>query len=219
MNVRFFERQGLPPATAVTIGAIDGFSGFVVQIMMLVLLLVFGLGSVNLGIDPSSIDVGRLAWLLLIVVAVIALAVVVVFVVRKWRHAVVAAVRKWTGEIWNALRSLKSPSKLAQLFGGNILTELLWALTLAVFLEAFGVHVPFATLLVINIATELFAGLMPIPGGIGVTEGALIAGLTAAGVDETVAFGAVMCQRLASFYLPPIWGGYSFHWLERNRYL
>jgi uncharacterized protein (TIRG00374 family) len=219
VNVRFFERQGLPPAQAVAVGAIDGFSGFVVQIILLTLLLLFGIGSVDLQLDPSKVDIGHLLWLLAIVVGVLLLIVVVVFAVRKWREPVVASLKKWTGQIWAALRSLKSPGKIAQLFGGNLLAQFIWAITLAVFLEAFDVRVPLGTLLVINIATQLFAGLMPIPGGIGVTEGALIAGLTAAGVDQTVAFGAVMCQRLASFYLPPIWGGYAFHWLERNRYL
>jgi uncharacterized protein (TIRG00374 family) len=219
VNVRFFERQGLPPAQAVAVGGIDGFSGFVVQMILLALLLLFGVGSVDLQLDPSKIDVGHLLWLLAIVVGIVLLMVVIVFAVRKWRDAVIALLKKWTGEIWAALRALKSASKIAQLFGGNLLAQFIWAMTLAVFLEAFGVHVPLGTLLVINIATQLFAGLMPIPGGIGVTEGALIAGLTAAGVDQTVAFGAVMCQRLASFYLPPIWGGYAFHWLERNRYL
>jgi len=219
VNVRFFERQGLPPAQAVSVGAIDGFSGFVVQIILLVMLLVFGIGSVDLQLDPSKVDIGHLLWLLAIVVGIILLLVVVVFAVRKWRVVVVASVKKWSSQIWASLRSLKSPIKLAQLFGGNLLAEVLWALTLAVFLEAFGVRVPLGTLLLINIATQLFAGIMPIPGGIGVTEGALIAGLTAAGVDQTVAFGAVMCERLASFYLPPLWGGYAFHWLERNRYL
>jgi uncharacterized protein (TIRG00374 family) len=60
---------------------------------------------------------------------------------------------------------------------------------------------------------------MPIPGGIGVTEGALIAGLTAAGIPPTVAFAAVMLYRMATFYLPPIWGAFAFRWLERNKYL
>jgi len=34
-----------------------------------------------------------------------------------------------------------------------------------------------------------------------------------------VAFAAVIMYRAATFYLPPIWGALSFHWLERNRYL
>ena len=34
---------------------------------------------------------------------------------------------------------------------------------------------------------------------------------------DTIA--AVTFYRLATFYLPPIWGFFSLRWLERNRYL
>jgi uncharacterized membrane protein YbhN (UPF0104 family) len=61
--------------------------------------------------------------------------------------------------------------------------------------------------------------LIPVPGGIGVTEGGLIFGLTAAGMPQEAAFAAVTFYRLATFYLPPIWGFFSLRWLERNRYL
>ncbi|MCB1038693.1 MAG: flippase-like domain-containing protein, partial [Acidimicrobiales bacterium] len=68
---------------------------------------------------------------------------------------------------------------------------------------------------VINVTVALFAGLMPVPGGIGVSEGALVVGLTAAGVDQAVAFAVAITYRLCTFYLPPIWGGVAFRRLER----
>jgi glycosyltransferase 2 family protein len=60
---------------------------------------------------------------------------------------------------------------------------------------------------------------MPIPGGIGVTEGALTVGLTAAGLPESTAFAVAILYRLASFYLPPVWGWFAFRWLQTNKYL
>ena len=57
------------------------------------------------------------------------------------------------------------------------------------------------------------------PFEVGVTEGGLIFGLTAAGMPQEAAFAAVTFYRLATFYLPPIWGFFSLRWLERNRYL
>ena len=90
-----------------------------------------------------------------------------------------------------------------------------FALTLALVLNAFHSPVPLGTLLVINVCVSLFAGLMPVPGGIGVTEGALITGLSAAGVDQATAFAATICYRMITFYLPPIWGAACFHRLER----
>jgi uncharacterized membrane protein YbhN (UPF0104 family) len=29
----------------------------------------------------------------------------------------------------------------------------------------------------------------------------------------------VILYRLATFYLPPIWGFFAFRWLEKNKYL
>jgi glycosyltransferase 2 family protein len=83
-------------------------------------------------------------------------------------------------------------------------------------LSALHSPVPLGTLLVINVCVSLFAGLMPVPGGIGVTEGALMFGLTAAGVDQATAFAATMCYRLITFYLPPIWGAAAFHHMEQT---
>ena len=49
LSVRFFQRQGVPPATAVTSGLIDSLVGNVIQAVMLVLLLLFS----PVGLDPS----------------------------------------------------------------------------------------------------------------------------------------------------------------------
>jgi glycosyltransferase 2 family protein len=71
----------------------------------------------------------------------------------------------------------------------------------------------------VNTGTALFAGLVPIPGGMGVAEGALTAGLIAVGVDETTAFTAAITHRMLTYYLPPIWGWVAFRGLVRNGYL
>jgi uncharacterized protein (TIRG00374 family) len=218
INVRFFQRQGVPPASAVSIGAIDGFGGFVVQVLILTLTLLFGFGSVELDIDPSS-AISSLVNLLVIIVVAAIVVLIVALVVPKLRRWVWTKIQPWVHQVWSTLQNLKSPLKVIEILGGNLLSELLFAATLGIFLEAFGASTSFANLLVINVTASLFAGVMPIPGGIGVTEGALIAGLTAAGIPSTVAFAAVILYRMATFYLPPIWGAFAFRWLERNKYL
>jgi glycosyltransferase 2 family protein len=105
------------------------------------------------------------------------------------------------------------------LFGGNLTAELLFAASLGVFVQAFGYSLALHELLFINMAVSLLAGLLPVPGGIGVAEGGLILGLTSFGVPQEAAFAAVMLYRFSTFYLPPIWGYFSLNWLERNRYL
>jgi uncharacterized protein (TIRG00374 family) len=100
--------------------------------------------------------------------------------------------------------------------GGNLGSEVLLALTLAILVRAFGASTSFATALVINVGVGLFSGLIPIPGGIGVAEGALFVGLTAAGIDEPTAVVCAISYRLCTYYLPPIWGWFAFHQLQRE---
>ena len=57
------------------------------------------------------------------------------------------------------------------------------------------------------------------PGGIGVTEAGLTYGLTTAGVPSDTAFAIALAYRVASFYLPPIWGWFCYRWLIKRRYL
>ena len=84
---------------------------------------------------------------------------------------------------------------------------------------AFGYSIGLGDLVFINVTVALLAGLLPVPGGIGVTEGGLIYGLTTAGMPETTAFAAVIFYRMASFYVPPIWGFFALRWLEKNKHL
>jgi uncharacterized membrane protein YbhN (UPF0104 family) len=66
---------------------------------------------------------------------------------------------------------------------------------------------------------SLFAGLLPVPGGIGVAEAGLTLGLQAAGLPSETAFAIALAYRFATFYLPPIWGWFCYRWLIRERYL
>ena len=38
-------------------------------------------------------------------------------------------------------------------------------------------------------------------------------------MPETTAFAAVILYRLASFYVPPIWGFFALRWLEKTKQL
>jgi hypothetical protein len=50
-------------------------------------------------------------------------------------------------------------------------------------------------------------------------EAGMIAGLTAAGIPDTVAVAATITQRLFTCYLPPIWGYPTLAWMRRREYL
>lgn len=220
LDIRFFQRQGVPATTALSISAIDGFSGFLVQVALLVMTLVFGLGQVDLSFDMPSVGESGDLWVLLGVLAA-ALVVMVVLAVAlpRIRNRILERVRPLLIEVRDTLRSLRSLSKLLQIFGGNLANQLLYALALGACLSAFGGSLNLATLVVVYVAAALFGGMMPVPGGIGVMEAALVAGLTAAGIDATTASATALLFRLVTFYLPPLWGWLALRWLQRHSYL
>jgi uncharacterized protein (TIRG00374 family) len=213
-SVRFFQRHGLATGAALATGAIDGFAGFVVQAVVLLAFLVFTPLALDLDFSGTG-SLSLIGW----VVAVAVVSIVAVLAVGRWRRFVFGWIRRLLTEARSALHGVRSPRRLALLFGGNLGSDLLFALALTTMVAAFGYDVSFAEVLLINIVVSLFAGLLPIPGGIGVTEGGLVYGLTEAGVPESVAIAAVIVYRLATFYLPPTWGFFAFRWLERNNHL
>ena len=71
----------------------------------------------------------------------------------------------------------------------------------------------------VNTSVSVFTSILPVPGGIGVAEAGLTAGLTAVGVDPTIAFAAALTHRLCTYYLPPIGGYFSLRWLGRRGYV
>jgi uncharacterized membrane protein YbhN (UPF0104 family) len=218
VNIRFFQRQGLSAAVAVTSGAIDSFAGTIVQAVLLGLLLLFSESSlsVNLSAPDADSDSARLLWIIL---GAVVLTVLVGVCVGRIRRGIVERWQRWWPQVRSALGALRASNKLILLFGGNLATELLFAIALGLFVRGIGFHVSLPQLLVINISVSLLASFIPVPGGIGVTEFGLTAGLTAAGVPEEAALAAVILYRISTFYLPPVWGFFAMRWLQRNRYL
>lgn len=211
-KLRYLQRQGIGFAGATAMSALDNLSQFMVQISILLFTLGLGLGGVELDID---IDLPLPDHLLLIVVAVVGTLVGVTLSVPPLRRRVVPAL----AEMRNAFGVLRSPRKAAQIFGGNFGSELLFASTLGVCLHAFGGSASIVDLLVINTLVALFAGLMPVPGGIGVSEAAITAGLGMIGIEPDTAFAVALSYRMCTFYLPPLWGAVALRWLERHRFL
>ena len=66
---------------------------------------------------------------------------------------------------------------------------MLQAVVLGICLAAFGESAALSQLILINTAVSLFAGLMPVPGGMGVAEAGYTAGLQAIGIPAPIAVG------------------------------
>jgi len=216
MSIRFFQRSGATPAGAVSAGALDSVFGFLAQITLLGGALLFGLGTLGFGGVPSSTSDRSGLWTLVAaMVALLAVAGIVVMSVPSLRRRVLPVL----GQLREALGVLRSPGSVVRLLAFNLTAELVFSLTIWTVLRAFGQDIALPDVVIINEAVALFAGLVPVPGGVGVTEGALTTGFVAVGVPHDVAFSAALSYRMCTYYLPPIWGYLAFSSLRRERFL
>ncbi|MGI9529089.1 MAG: flippase-like domain-containing protein, partial [Acidimicrobiia bacterium] len=212
-NVTYLRKFGVNATDAVTQGGVDSLAGFIIQITILLLALL--IGNASLVPDDATVDVN---WLL--VIGLVVFALVVSALVLRFVPAIREKVIPPAKQMWDGLRSLATdPSRLIGLFGFNLGSQLLFGLSLWLTAVAFGVVLPYLTMVVIYVAMALLGGLLPIPGGVGVSEAVLTAGLTAVGVDGATAFAIAVVFRVSSAYLPPVWGWFSLRWLQANDYL
>jgi uncharacterized membrane protein YbhN (UPF0104 family) len=216
LSVRFFQCQGLPGVTAVSAGMIDSLANNVIQVLIIVVLLIFGESTVDLNLSAPSGGSLTLLWLL---VGLLVASVLVVVFVGRVRRPITSRVRTWWPEVRDSITALRASDKLWMLTLGNIATELLFSAALALFVHSVGYSIPFGQILMINESVSLLSSFIPVPGGIGVVEYGLSIGLTSAGMSPESALVAILLYRLSTFYLPPIWGFFAFRWLQRNRYL
>jgi uncharacterized protein (TIRG00374 family) len=87
--------------------------------------------------------------------------------------------------------------------------------TLAAMFAAIGVHPPIAAIAMAHLVGQL-AGSIPIPGGLGVVDGGLVAALALYGVDLAPATAAVLLYRAIALGLPAILGTIAFLILRRS---
>jgi hypothetical protein len=123
-------------------------------------------------------------------------------------------IRAWAGR----LGSLRLPASgwitVAGLALANWLAD---AGVLAVSIHAAGAAVPWHLLLLVYGSGVAAQSLNLVPGGLGITEGALGLTLVASGVHASQALAAVLLYRLASFWLVASAGWAVFLWLRHRR--
>lgn len=213
MNAAFLHKFGVSVTVALAQGAIDGFSGFLVQAGILIVVLLSG--NVDLGLEINASDV---PWLLIlgIIVGLVIVAVVVILRVERLREKVVPIV----SQAWGALLVvLRQPSRAMGLLFSNFVYWNTLGLTLWVLLEAVGSPISYGAALFVAAGTSLLAGFMPVPGGVGVAEATMVALLATFGVDQSVSFAVTAVYRVATFYLPALEGMFGTRWLRRNDYI
>jgi uncharacterized membrane protein YbhN (UPF0104 family) len=213
MNLGFLQRMGVPTGQAAVSGAVDDVSETMVQIALLLVSLAF----VDVTLETSDIKIGTPdSGLVAAIALALVLGVAVVLGVPSLRAKVVPAVRNAFSGLWSVIRIRR---KRLELFGGNVISESLYALALGAVCLAYGADLTLAELLFVNTSASVLSSLIPAPGGIGAAEASLTAGLIAVGVDDSTAFAIALTSRFCTFYLPPIWGYFSLRWLQNKGYI
>jgi uncharacterized membrane protein YbhN (UPF0104 family) len=228
MQIRFFERLGVPYGAAVSMGLIDGISGFVVQASLLLIITLSALPGVTTTVQPASGggDDGSDPSLLGLALLIAVIWAVVTLAIPQRRARARRAIPEYKEALMDqasmarsALDVVKHPGKVTMMMGGNFGGQLVQAIVLGICLSAFGESASLSQLILVNTFVSLFAGVMPVPGGVGVAEAGYAYGLQAVGVPSAVAISTAIAFRLVTFYIPPLWGSLAMRWLKRRAYV
>ena len=233
LDIRFFGRNGIEGGAAISIGVIASVCGFITQILLILVISLSGLASLDLGgsaatstASPSDSSSSDGFPLLVLTAALVVAGVIVMLAVPKYRAAVTGAIPRYRAMLRSqassaptALRVLRSPARVGMIFAGNLGAQLLQAIILGLCLQAFGHHATMAQLLLVNTVASLFAGFMPVPGGMGVAEAAYTAGLVALGVPSAAAMSTAIAFRAITYFLPPAWGAIAMRWLRQHSFI
>jgi uncharacterized membrane protein YbhN (UPF0104 family)/membrane-associated phospholipid phosphatase/tRNA A-37 threonylcarbamoyl transferase component Bud32 len=208
LQLDYLHKQGVPVASGGSAMVLSTGVGGAIQ--MALFLIAASITATTL--DTGGSDSGSSS---LLTIAVVAALIGIVLWIPKVRNKVVPAVKRAAGDIWAVLRN---PKKGLQLFGGDLFGNLLYPAILGLCLLAFGVHLSYAQLVVVQIGAGMLGSVAPVPGGIGVQEAALTALMTSFGVDSNVALATVILYRGITFVLPAIYGFFTLRWMRAKGY-
>ena len=218
IRVRFFQRQGYDTAAAVSSGAIASAASWVVKSLLFLVALPFAAGTFH---GPSGSGGHQAAvWIILAVILAAGIAATLISLVPRLRRLASQRIRPYLLNIWANIKAIAAePRKIVYVLAGSALAQLVIVFSLGAALHAVGAHASIATLITVNTLAAIVGGAVPVPGGAGVIEAGLIAGLTSAGIPQDQAVAAVLIQRMFTAYLPPIWGFVTLTWMRRREYV
>jgi uncharacterized membrane protein YbhN (UPF0104 family) len=215
--IRFNQRRGLQRAVAISSGIVYSVAGFIVQIVLTLVALIFAADEFHResagpsGSGPENLE------LILYAVVLVSLIAGIVLLIPKVRRVLVTRLAPQFAAAWDNVRLIaQTPTKLVRIFGAAAITQLMMAVGLGFSLRAMGTSTSFGGLIIVCTLTALIGGMAPVPGGIGVMEASYISGLTLLGVHQDQAIAATVLYRGCTTYLPPLWGWGALVWLRRH---
>ena len=218
VRVRFFQRQGSDAEAAVSSGVIATTASWTVKGLLFIVAIPFAVGSFHA--SPDSGDHQAAVWIILAVVLAAGVAAALIALVPRLRRLASRRIRPHLLNIWANVKLIAAePRKIFYVLAGSTLSQLLMVFSLGAAVHAVGQQASLATLITVNTLAAILGGAVPVPGGLGVVEAGLIAGLTSAGLPQDQAVAAVLIQRFFASYLPPVWGWLTLAWMRRREYV
>ncbi|WP_448060454.1 lysylphosphatidylglycerol synthase transmembrane domain-containing protein [Cellulomonas hominis] len=211
LGVRFLTRNGQSATVAAAVVALQNLVQLLVHLVLLALLALVGGRGVDVLKDAPSGHV------VLVVLGAVLVVVGVTLGVPRIRGTLAELWRSRGREAAVHLRGLlRSPRRLtASVLGaaGGTLSSAgtLWAVLIAVGGGDHPVVAAFTTMVGATLASAA-----PTPGGIGAVEAALVAGLTAFGVNPGTALAAAFGYRIINTWLPTGVGSVLYHRMEHR---
>jgi uncharacterized membrane protein YbhN (UPF0104 family) len=200
---------GVPLARSSAALALYLLAESITRVGLLLALLITFPGALHVGPLVPSGAAGPLA---LAAGAGLCAAVAALLLVRRLRTAVWSFLRTALGEA----RSVHTrPARALALWGGSLAFPALQAAGLAAVGRALGLPVPPAHIVVAYLAATVAVALVPVPGGIGSVEAALIVTLVAAGAPVAPATAVVLGYRIITVWLPLLPGALTLGALLR----
>ncbi len=209
LNMRLLTRRKVSAPLAVATVALVQVSAVVVTVVGLVVLSLITGSEGTLAALPSSSVLFGVAG----TAGVIALAMTVPRV-RGWA---LGRLRPMMRQTWPRLAQvLSQPWRLALGLGGNLLLTAAYVGAFDATLRAFGQQLPLIDVTVLFLLGNAAGAIIPTPGGLGVVEGALTAGLFSAGLAQPLAASVVVLFRLLSYWARIPLGFLAMRYLQRK---
>ncbi len=210
INMSFLQREGLRRAHAAGVLVLNRAATFAVAGTMTVI----GVLIIGNAVPIGAVHVGWQWW---VAGGGAVLALIALLLSRFGRARLIRPVRRMFGAVWQGiLPVLRNPARFGQLLVGEVGFLLLSAAGLAATLAAFRASVPVLAVFAVFVVGSTLGQLVPTPGGLGAVEGALIAGLTALGIDSADAIAAALTNRALTFWLPVLPGVVTFRILQHR---
>ncbi len=210
VNVQYLRRSGV--GNAASLGTVS-----VAQTVQLVLALVL-LPPVAFaaGADAALLDVDGAVLAGCVLGGLLVLAAAAVLIVRR-SPMLEARARLLFGELSRSLRAMAAdPRRAAVSMAGAILVSAGLIAALWASAHAFGGKLGVLTAAGVLLLGSSAGNAIPVPGGLGSVDAALVAALTATGTSLTVALPAVALFRLVTLWLPLPAGLVSLGLLRRR---